>query len=130
MMKRLNPSILTAAFALVGVALGAGIAYAAHPAPVILKTYEELATQFGQQQLPVQVDPQSKKGFPYSPKQTCGTANCHDYDKIADHAFHSALGRNEWKDTIANGSTISHDGAFDSSKVKPWTQTTAMFGKW
>jgi hypothetical protein len=99
-----------------------------HPA-VTLYTYEEIGMQMaGGQKVPVQVDG-SGKGMPYSPKQTCGTSGCHvkngvdyTYDKISDHAFHSAQGRNEFMDTT--------DGKFDVTKNKPWYQSTAMVGKW
>lgn len=39
----------------------------------------------------------SKK--PYSPKTTCGTAGCHDYEKIT-HAYHFEMGRDEASDTF------------------------------
>lgn len=123
-MKRrsLKRLVLGGALATAGLALSAGLAFAAHP-PVTLYTYEEVAMQYGMTKMPVQVDPNTLRGFPYSPKQTCG--ECHDYSKISDHAFHSALGMFEWKDTA--------DGQFkidDPNVVKPWTQTTAMYGKW
>jgi hypothetical protein len=100
----------------------------AHPA-VTLYTFEEIAMQMnGGQPVPVQVDANGK-GMPYSPKQTCGTANCHvkngvdyTYDKITDHAFHAGQGRSEYQD--------SSDGKFDATKSKPWLQSTAMVGKW
>jgi hypothetical protein len=100
----------------------------AHPA-VTLYTFEEIGMQMaGGAKVPVQVDA-SGKGMPYSPKQTCGTSNCHvkngvdyTYDKISDHAFHSAQGRNEYVDSA----TVK----FDATKNKPWTQSFAMVGKW
>jgi hypothetical protein len=100
----------------------------AHPA-VTLYTFEEVGYQMNNgQPVPVQVDA-SGKGLPYSPKMTCGTSGCHvingvnyTYDKISDHAFHSAQGRNEFMDTA--------DGKFDVTKNKPWYQSTAMVGKW
>jgi hypothetical protein len=99
-----------------------------HPA-VTLYTFEEIAMQMNNgQPVPVQVDANGK-GMPYSPKQTCGTANCHvkngvdyTYDKISDHAFHSGQGRSEYQD--------SSDGKFNALKNKPWLQSTAMVGKW
>ncbi|MCP4324992.1 MAG: hypothetical protein GY787_24715, partial [Alteromonadales bacterium] len=33
-------------------------------------------------------------GAAYSAKMTCGTAGCHDYDKIT-HAYHFEMGRDE-----------------------------------
>ena len=100
----------------------------AHPA-VTLYTFEEVGMQMaGGAQVPVQVDANGK-GMPYSPKQTCGTSGCHvkngidyTYDKISDHAFHSNEGRSEYQD--------SSDGKFNATKNKPWTQSTAMVGKW
>lgn len=99
-----------------------------HPA-VTLYTFEEIGMQMaGGQKVPVQVDA-SGKGMPYSPKQTCGTSGCHvingtdyTYDKISDHAFHSNQGRSQYVD--------SSDGKFNATKAKPWTQSTAMVGKW
>lgn len=113
---------------LAGVALSFGVSYAAHP-NVILKTYEEVSAQgmapdgsAGPYQGAVMVNTASRKGMPYSPKQTCGGASCHSYESISNHAFHSAQGYNEWNQTPT--------GAFDSSKPKPWTQGNAMYGKW
>lgn len=112
--------LIVASMTAAGLAVGAGIALGAHPVPIQLKTFEEVAAQYGAPVMPVMVDPVTKKGFPYSPKQTCG--GCHDYNSISDHAFHSAQGRSEWVDTA--------NGAFDAAKAKPWTQGTAMYGKW
>jgi len=33
-------------------------------------------------------------GVPYSPKQTCGTAGCHDYEKITN-GYHFQQGKDE-----------------------------------
>ena len=115
---RHNPSVVTGS-------LGP---QTAHPA-VTLYTFEEVGYQMnGGQPVPVQVDA-SGKGMPYSPKMTCGTAGCHvkngvdyTYDKISDHAFHSNEGRSEYQDSAT--------GKFDATKNKPWTQSTAMVGKW
>ncbi len=106
----------------------ADLAPSNHPA-VTLYTFEEIGMQMNNgQPVPVQVDTNGK-GMPYSPKQTCGTAGCHvkngvdyTYDKISDHAFHSAQGRNEYQDSIT--------GKLDATKNKPWLQSTAMVGKW
>lgn len=106
----------------------AQLSQSAHPA-VTLYTFEEIGMQMaGGAKVPVQVDA-SGKGMPYSPKQTCGTAGCHvkngidyTYDKISDHAFHSNQGRSEYVDSAS--------GKFDATKNKPWTQSTAMVGKW
>ncbi len=127
---RVRPGLLTATAA-ASLVLSAGVSLAAHP-PVTLYTFEEIAMQMGAPKIPVQVDANGK-GMPYSPKQTCGTAGCHinkttgidqTYDNISDHAFHSAQGRNEYPNSVAG------DGRFDTSKAKPWTQATAMVGKW
>ncbi len=118
--QRVKSGVVAAASAATLV-MAAGIAFAAHP-PVTLYTFEEVGMQMaGGQKVPVQVDA-SGKGMPYSPKQTCGTSGCHDYNTISDHAFHSAQGRNEFPDTA--------NGKFDPTKNKPWTQATAMVGKW
>lgn len=126
--QRVKPGLVRAATA-AGLVLGASIAYAAHP-PVKLYTFEEIGMQMaGGQRVPVQVD-ENGKGMPYSPKTTCGTSGCHvapngidlSYDHISDHSFHAAQGRNEYPDTA--------DGKFVTSKNKPWTQATAMVGKW
>lgn len=122
--QRVAPGLLTATLA-AGLVLAAGTSFAAHP-PVTLYTFEEIGMQMnGGAKVPVTVD----NGMPYSPKQTCGTAGCHvkdgvdmTYDRISDHAFHSAQGRNEYPDTAT--------GKFDPTKNKPWTQATAMVGKW
>jgi hypothetical protein len=129
MKRKYNKQLLTAVGAVAGVALGAGMAMAAHK-PINLFTYEELAAQFGMQKMPVFVDAQGK-GMPYSPKQSCGTPGmfadgtvsaCHDYNNIADHAFHSNQGVSEIKDTAT--------GKFSQTKNKPWTQSPGMIGKW
>ena len=118
--RRVIPRLVAAASA-TGLVLGAGIALAAHP-EVKLYTFEEIGAQMaGGAKVPVQVDA-SGKGMPYSPKMTCGTTECHDYTKISDHSFHAAQGRNESPDSV--------DGKFDPTKNKPWTQATAMVGKW
>ena len=118
------PKFLTAAAAAAVLLGGVGSAQAAHP-DVQLFTFEEIATQYGMPAMPVMImNTTSMQGMPFSPKQSCGTANCHDYDSISDHAFHSAQGMFEWKDTP--------DGEFlpMEQNVKPWTQGTAMYGKW
>ena len=138
--SRITNSLLVTASAVAGLAMGAGIAMAAHP-PVTLYTFEEVAQQYGMAKMPVMVQngDTTRKAFPYSPKQTCGTAGCHTtttlhktgpevdytYDKISDHAYHSAQGRNQYLDTKG-----ALEGNFDATKVKPWVQSGAMFGKW
>lgn len=145
-MKKLRKtSLLVSAAATAGLAMGAGIAFAAHP-PVPLYTYEEVAAQYGQPAMPVMVDPTKHQGFPYSPKQTCSTATpgvnsnfaCHNYSNIAKHAYHSALGFNEWMDNDPSGLFIgdgSTGGVADGiqtglSPQKPWLQSHGHNGKW
>jgi len=146
-MKRTGKgSLLVGVAAVTGVALGAGIALAAHPT-VPLYTYEEVAQQYGQQAMPVMANPASKQGFPYSPKQTCSTATpgvndnfaCHNYSNISKHAFHASLGFNEWMDNDPSGYFVG-DGSSGSlvaqgtqtglNPQKPWLQSHGHNGKW
>jgi hypothetical protein len=127
MKKKRNQKLLVSTAAIAGVVLGAGLAFGAHP-EVQLFTYEELAMQFGYPKMPVMVDANGK-GFPYSPKQTCGTAGCHikngkdyTYDDISNKAFHSAQGRNEIIEFSG--------GKFPTTRNKPWTTSPGMVGKW
>jgi hypothetical protein len=145
------PMMATVGALLTGFGLSLGTSFAAHP-PIELKTYDEVAIQYGvpyttdasgnkvpMGPMPVMVggNPQNPmEGFPYSPKATCGS--CHNgvtiapssgkplksYEALADHSFHSALGTNEWND--------SPTGGFDTTvnRQKPWMQTKAMWGKW
>jgi hypothetical protein len=160
-MKRTKKSsLLTVTAAAAGLAMGATIAMAAHP-PIPLYTYEEVATQFfgpadptgpmgplgpPAMQMPVMVDPVSKQGMPYSPKQTCtggGLVSCHGgyagYTKLADHAFHASLGYNEWMDNdptglfIGNGapgSLVPNGTQTGLNPQKPWLQSHGHNGKW
>lgn len=145
-MKRTKTSsLLTVTAAVAGVAMGAGIALAAHP-PIQLYTYEEVAQQFGQAAMPVQVGANPlnpMQGMPYSPKQTCtggGTTACHGgyagYSKLADHAFHAQLGYNEWMDNdpsgsfIGNGSLVPNGTQTGLNPQKPWLQSHGHNGKW
>ncbi|MBU5614520.1 cytochrome C [Geomonas azotofigens] len=147
-------SLLTVTAAAAGVAMGASIAMAAHP-PVQLYTYEEVAQQMGFPKAPVMVDRVTKQGMPYSPKQTCfGDQNgvaCHgttqdgasaklkvDYDGISKHAYHAALGFNEWMDNSKSGLFVS-TGTADLVPAgtqtglaanKPWVQSHGHNGKW
>ncbi len=156
-MKRTKTgSLLTAAAAVAGVAMGAGIALAAHP-PIQLYTYEEVGQQYGMgNTMPVMVDPTTHQGFPYSPKQTCGLAGCHDgkttvsgtgtkydgtvlksYDDLSKHAFHASLGFNEWMDNdqsglfIGDGTGVTPAGTQTGlNPQKPWLQSHGHNGKW
>lgn len=152
---RMKTSLLVSASAVAGVAMGAGIALAAHP-PITLYTYEEVATQMGFPAAPVMVDKNNKQGMPYSPKQTCfgskdgGATKCHgddatkpklakSYTDLADHAFHASLGYNEWMDNDPSGLFIG-DGSVGSlvpagtqtglAPTKPWLQSHGHNGKW
>src|SRR6266568_6264937 len=68
--SRIKTSLLVSASAVAGLAMGASIAMATHPA-IQLFTYEEVASQFGQTALPVMSSRVNNQGMPYSPKATC-----------------------------------------------------------
>ncbi|QWV92406.1 cytochrome C [Geomonas oryzisoli] len=146
-------SLLTVTAAVAGVTMGASIAMAAHP-PIQLYTYEEVAQQMGFPKAPVMVDRVTKQGMPYSPKQTCfGDQNgvaCHgntaagnsklakSYDDLSKHAYHAALGFNEWMDNSKGGLFVS-TGTDDLvpkgtqtglASNKPWVQSHGHNGKW
>ena len=122
--------------------MGAGLALAAHP-DIPLYTYEEVANQFGQPIMPVALDA-DYKGFPYSPKATCG--NCHNgtltrndgYGPITDMAGNplaeplvSYADMNENTFHANMDAAMLIDAADTSSQAgKPWTQSTGMAGKW
>lgn len=131
---------VTAAIGLV--IMGAGVALASHP-NIPLYTYEEVAQQFGQPMMPVALNVENK-GFPYSPKQTCG--NCHNgslvrndgqgpitdaagsaiisplvsFDDMNENTFHADMGAGA---LINTADTSSQAG-------KPWSQSLGMAGKW
>lgn len=142
--NRISTPLLTTAATALGIAMGAGFAMATPPAhqPIVLYTYEEIAQQYGMSKMPVQVDPTTKQGFPYSPKQSCGTSGCHDYNSISKHTFHSAFGMQELESTMPLGSNAGRSGGHEYSaannssvtgftdKPKPWTQGTGHVGKW
>jgi hypothetical protein len=144
--SRTKTSLLVSASAIAGVAMGAGIALAAHP-PVTLYTYEEVAQQMGFPAAPVMVKNDNKQGLPYSPKQTCfgskdGVTKCHGddpsnpllkakYSDLSEHAFHSALGFNEWMDNSTDGRLTTVDGVQTGLAAnKPWVQSHGHNGKW
>ena len=142
----LKISLLAGVSALAGLAMGGGVAKAATHPPIPLLTYEEIAQQYGQPAMPVMVDPVSKQGMPYSPKQTCmgmpganGTNNCHSngntaglksYSDLAEHAFHATLGINEWMDNSASGLFIEDGIQTGLNPQKPWLQSHGHNGKW
>lgn len=160
--KIFSSLFLTAAVSMLTLTLGAGLTFAAHP-DIPLYTYEEIGMQFtpmdgdgnpaglqnpalGYNMMPVMVNA-AGKGFPYSPKQTCG--NCHNgtttrwdsgqaitdaagtpiatalvsYDDMSDQAFHSELGAQEWMHDADDDPVTAQPG-------KPWASSTGMWGKW
>ncbi len=46
-------------------------------------------------------------GKPYSPRQSCGSSNCHDYDAITS-AYHFEMGRDEADDGFGAGRGLPH----------------------
>jgi len=46
-------------------------------------------------------------GKPYSPKESCGSSSCHDYDTIT-HAYHFEMGRDEARDDFGALRGLSH----------------------
>ena len=46
-------------------------------------------------------------GKPYSPKVTCGSSSCHDYDAIT-HAYHFEMGRDEARDDFGSKRGLPH----------------------
>jgi len=135
--------------------MGAGTGFAAHP-DIPLYTYEEVAEQFGYPVMPVGLDAENK-GFPYSPKQTCG--NCHNgtlyrTDSPMLDMMQGGDGSAQFPITDKAGTPISTplvsyedmnndtfhvqqdanlliDTAGASSQAgKPWTQSLGMAGKW
>ena len=161
-------SLLVSAAAVAGLAIGATVAMAAHqPIPLYTyeevaaqMTGTNTGTPFGTPNapFPVIVDPKTKQGMPYSPKATCSggsitSTKCHadntteknkngtpviGYTALADHAFHAALGYNEWMDNSNSGlfkTSIAKGDATDGMTTslnpqKPWLQSHGHNGKW
>ncbi len=48
-----------------------------------------------------------ESGRPYSPRQSCGSSNCHDYDAITS-AYHFEMGRDEADDRFGAGRGLPH----------------------
>jgi hypothetical protein len=91
-------------------------------------------------------------GLPYSPKATCSggmvlSTKCHadnsterdakgkllvGYTALADHAFHSSLGYNQWMDNSPTGLFVAADGVTQTglNPQKPWVQSHGHNGKW
>ncbi len=147
--SRIKTSLLVSASAVAGLTMGASIAMATHPA-IQLFTYEEVASQFGQSALPVMASRVNNQGMPYSPKATCsggsvlGTS-CHadnnhsnmsngkpmvGYTALADHAFHAALGYNEWMDNSDKALFMVDGVQTGLNPQKPWLQSHGHNGKW
>jgi len=152
MKPRNKKTLLVGVSAVAGLAMGAGMALAAHP-PIQLKTYEEVGQQFGMgNSMPVMVDAKTKQGMPYSPKQTCGATGCHDgatvqsganlsskwvgqilksYDDLAQHAYHASLGMQEWMDNSVDALFVDAAGKQTGlNPQKPWLQSHGHNGKW
>lgn len=114
--------------------VGSGMAFAAHP-DIPLYTYEEVAQQFGQPMMPVALDGEMK-GFPYSPKATCG--NCHNGGLTSNdgqHTFTEALVSyadmdNDTFHVQQDANNMVEDFGTSSQAGKPWTQSVGMAGKW
>jgi hypothetical protein len=152
MKKVKKTTLLASVSAVAGLAMGAGIALAAHPA-IQLFTYEEVAFQFGQASgaMPVMASNVNRQGMPYSPKQTCtgggvNSTKCHadnttekkagsatplvGYTAMADHAFHAALGYNEWMDNSDKALFMVDGIQTGLNPQKPWLQSHGHNGKW
>lgn len=142
MKKRgLKISLLAGASAVAGLTAGGTIAQAAHPA-IQLYTYEEVAQQYGYPAMPVMVDPTSKQGMPYSPKQTCmggGSMGCHtpgntvglkSYTDMSKGAYHATLGTAEWMDNSDSGLFMENGKQTGLNPQKPWLQSHGHNGKW
>ena len=138
----LKISLLAGVSALAGLTMGGGMARAAVHPPIQLFTYEEIAQQYGMPAMTVMVDTGSKQGMPYSPKQTCmggGNLSCHttgntvglkSYTDLAEHAFHSSLGINEWMDNSISGLFMEDGKQTGLNPQKPWLQSHGHNGKW
>ncbi|HIC88025.1 MAG TPA: hypothetical protein EYP04_01270 [Anaerolineae bacterium] len=53
--------------------------------------------------------------LPYSPRQTCGASNCHDYDTITK-GYHFQQGADEYDENF--------------NPDRPWVKSPGMFGKY
>jgi hypothetical protein len=103
----------TLRWAVLGLALAAGLALA--PAVLSAKTQPHepfhLLTEDGKIINPLTGENADQ---PYSPRQTCGTSNCHNYDQITK-GYHFQQGWEKVKD--------------DFNKKKPWVLSDGMMGK-
>ncbi len=59
---------------------------------------------------------------PYSGRQTCGTANCHDIDRIANGTVHQQ-GRTDGSGNVVMQDDFLGDGQW-------WVRSQGMFGRW
>lgn len=142
-MKQICRKRLLSVMATIGLLMfGVGPALAAHP-NIPLYTYEEVASQFGQPVMPVALDA-DYKGFPYSPKATCG--NCHNggllrndgYGSITDAdgseiteplVSYADMNSNTFHAQMDAGNMVETSGV-SAQGGKPWTQSLGMAGKW
>lgn len=124
--------------------MGSGMAFAAHP-DIPLYTYEEVAQQFDATygtgdgttvpMMPVALDGEMK-GFPYSPKATCG--NCHNGQLTSNdqqYTFTEALVSYADMDNdsfhVQQDANAMVENVGESAQAgKPWTQSLGMAGKW
>lgn len=139
-LKNAFPALAAVGAFLAGSAISVGTGYAAHTTPIQLKNFDEVSMQLAgpaktapgafdskgnavpNVSVPIKLmNTTSRQGFPYSPKATCGTSGCHDYENISKHAFHAGLGKEQWVDTADGNLTL---------QVKPWMQGMGMYGKW
>jgi hypothetical protein len=111
--------------------------------------------QIGFMMMPVMInEAQGGKGFPYSPKMTCG--NCHNgtlqrwdngqpirnaagtaistalvsYDEMNDETFHVEQGTQEWQHYGDVGNAAEVTASMTSQPGKPWSSSNGMWGKW
>jgi hypothetical protein len=100
-------------WAVLGLALVAGLALA--PALLCAKTQAHapfhLLTEDGKIINPLTGENADQ---PYSPRQTCGTSNCHNYEQITK-GYHFQQGWDRAKD--------------DFNPKKPWVLSDGMMGK-
>lgn len=132
--NRVSTLFMTVSTVMTMLIMGTGLAFAAHP-NIPLYTYEEVAEQFGQPMMPVALDG-DMKGFPYSPKATCG--NCHNGTLISnDQQFTFTEALVSYADMDSDTFHVQQDAnamvetvGQSSQAGKPWTQSLGMAGKW
>jgi hypothetical protein len=99
--------------AVLGLALAAGLALAPSLLNAKTQTHEpfQLKTEDGKIINPLTGENADQ---PYSPRQSCGTANCHNYEQITK-GYHFQQGWDRVKD--------------DFNAKKPWVLSDGMMGK-